>query len=63
MKSLQQSIAALESKLDFYETEFDYLNSLLKTCGFPKGIETLKESAHELLEDEFLEKKLANHKK
>ena len=54
MKSLQKEIATMESKLDYYETEFDQLNILLIKCGFPKGIITLKETAHEVLEDEFI---------
>jgi hypothetical protein len=55
MKNLQKEVAALESKLDYYETEFDHLNVLLKKCGFPKGINTLKESAYELLEEDLLQ--------
>jgi hypothetical protein len=55
MKNLQMEIAALESRLDHYETEFDHLNVLLKKCGFPKGIETLKASAYELLEEDLLQ--------
>lgn len=52
MNKMLKKIAGLETKLDFYETEFKNLNTLLKSCGFPKGIETLKESAMELLETE-----------
>lgn len=52
MNRMLKKIAALETKLDFYETEFKNLNTLLKNCGFSKGIETLKESAIELLETE-----------
>lgn len=62
MKNLQKEIAAIESKLDFYETEFDQLNSLLIKCGFPKGIQTLKETALELMEDkQFLNKTKKQH--
>jgi hypothetical protein len=50
-KTLLKKVANLESKLDFYETEFENLNILLKSCGFTDGIKTLKESAFELLED------------
>lgn len=55
MKNLQKEIAALESKLDYYETEFDQLNVILKKCGFPEGIVTLKESAFEILEEDLLQ--------
>jgi len=50
-KRLLKKIAKLESKLDHLETEFDYLNKILINCGFPKGIETLKNNALELLKD------------
>lgn len=50
-KSLLKKIAKLESKLDLLETEFDYINNILKKCGFTKGITTLKETALELLSD------------
>ena len=50
MNKMLRKIAALESKLDLYETEFCNLNTLLKNCGFNEGIKTLKESALELLE-------------
>ena len=63
MKNLQKEIAALESQLDYYETEFDHLNALLKKCGFPEGIKTLKESAVELLEEEFLQENVIKSKK
>jgi hypothetical protein len=50
MNKMLRKMAALESKLDLYETEFCNLNTLLKNCGFNEGIKTLKESALELLE-------------
>lgn len=49
--NLLKKIAKLESKLDLLETEFDYLNNLLKKCGFSNGITTLKETAKELITD------------
>ena len=51
---LSKKIAALESKLDHYETFFQRLDSLLKDIGFEKGIKTLKESAYELLTEQEL---------
>jgi hypothetical protein len=63
MKNLQKEIAYLESKLDYYETEFEQLNALLKKCGFPQGIKTLKESAVELIEEDLLQDNNIKHKK
>lgn len=57
MKNLQDKLAALETLLDYYETEYFHLNNLLKKCGFEKGIKTLKESAEEVLQDEKYTKK------
>ena len=48
-KKLLANIASLESKLDMYETELSYLNSILTECGFPEGISTLKQTAQELI--------------
>ena len=36
------TIAMLESRIDYLETEFSYLNEILIQCGFPEGITTLK---------------------
>ena len=49
--NLLKKIAKLESKVDHFETEFDYLNKILKECGFPEGIKTLKHTALELIVD------------
>jgi len=46
-----RKIAYLESKIDMLETEINYLNNLLVETGFPNGIETLKESAIELISE------------
>ncbi len=51
-KYLLSKIAYLESKLDMLETEFDYVNKILRKCGFPEGIKTLKESALEILSEQ-----------
>lgn len=45
------SIAILESRVDYLETELTYLNDLLVKVGFSEGISTLKETALELLRD------------
>jgi len=44
-------IAILESKLDQTETELRTLNTMLIAVGFEKGIETLKLTIDELLEE------------
>jgi len=51
-EALVQTIAKLESQLDFLETELTYLNGLLFNVGFPEGIVTLKATAEELLAEE-----------
>jgi hypothetical protein len=48
-KKLLQAIASLESKVDFLETEQTHVNHLLKECGFPQGIQSLKETIQEIL--------------
>jgi hypothetical protein len=45
------SIARLETRIDYLETELTYLNDLLIEVGFPQGITTLKETALEVLRD------------
>jgi archaellum component FlaC len=52
VKRFKARIAALESKLDFFETEFINLNHMLQECGFPNGIETLKQTVQEVLSEE-----------
>lgn len=48
---LQQKIARLESMNDQLETELLYVDSLLKSVGFPHGLASAKEVALELLEE------------
>ena len=47
--SLLSKVANLESKVDMLETELLYLNEILKQCGFPEGIRTLKMTVEDLL--------------
>lgn len=47
-----RQVARMQSKLDYLETELAHLNDLLVQCGFPKGIETLKEAASELIAED-----------
>lgn len=47
---IQQKIARLEFIQDQLETELVYVDDLLKSVGFPKGLESAKEVAEEMLE-------------
>jgi hypothetical protein len=44
--------AKLESKIDMLETELSYLDEMLVQCGFPRGIETLKGTVNDLLNED-----------
>lgn len=46
-----REIARLESENDHLATEIDSVDRLLRLTGFPKGLESLKESASEIIED------------
>ena len=48
---LQQKIARLEFVHDQLESELTYVDSLLKSVGFPRGLASAKEVALELLEE------------
>jgi hypothetical protein len=48
---LQQKIARLEFEHDQLETELLYIDRLLKSVGFPRGLASAKEVALELLEE------------
>lgn len=45
------TIAALESRVDYLETEISYLDQLLLQCGFAEGVATLKLTAEELIKE------------
>ncbi len=50
-KNFQETISRLETRVDFLETELMNLDAVLIKVGFPGGIETLKETVHELLSE------------
>jgi hypothetical protein len=52
MENHSKTIAGLESKLDFLETELGVLDALLRECGFEKGIATLKIAAKQLISED-----------
>lgn len=47
---LTKKVAKLETQLDHFETEWEYLDRILKECGFTKGILTLRTTIESLLE-------------
>lgn len=51
-KQLQKKIAYLEFMHDQLESELIYVNELLKSVGFPRGLDSAKAVALELLEAE-----------
>ena len=59
---LQQQIARLEFIHDQLETELVYVDNLLKSVGFPRGLESAKEVALELLEESSQESQTENDK-
>ena len=52
LHQLKARVASLESTVDMLESELVYLNTMLKRCGFPDGIKTLKETVEELLAED-----------
>jgi len=51
-KQLYKKLAYLEFMHDQLESELSYTNLLLKSVGFPKGLDSAKAVALELLEAE-----------
>lgn len=49
--ALNGKIAYLETQVDMLESELSYLNILLMKCGFPQGVNSLKNTVEELLAD------------
>lgn len=49
MPDLKKLTAYLESKVDMLETEIGYLDDMLRRCGFPEGIQSLKLAVAEVL--------------
>ena len=45
----EKMTAYLESKVDMLETEISYLDTMLRKCGFPEGIQSLKLAVSEVL--------------
>ncbi len=51
-KELERELASLESQLDYMQTEFSYVNSLLIRLGFEEGMVSMKLAAEELVSAE-----------
>ena len=51
-KQLEKKLAHLEFVHDQLDSEIHYLNELLKSVGFPRGLASAKAVALELLEEE-----------
>lgn len=51
-QKILKEIAHLESLNDMLFTEIKYLDKLLRLSGFPNGLESLKSTAEDMLEDE-----------
>lgn len=49
--SLKKQIASLQSQLDHLESELGHLDEILKECGFPGGIVSLKSTIAEFIEE------------
>lgn len=50
-EDLIRKVALLESRLDQAESELSHLNLLLVKCGFTNGVQTLKATIQDLLEE------------
>lgn len=59
---LEQKIARLEFAHDQLESELTYVDNLLKSVGFPRGLASAKEVALELLEESEQESQFENGK-
>lgn len=51
---LLQKVAYLEFVHDQLETELSYIDHLLKQVGFPRGVDSAKQVALELIENEHI---------
>lgn len=51
-KQLEKKMAYLEFVYDQLESELTYVNTLLKSVGFPRGLDSAKAVALELLQAE-----------
>ncbi|MGM0439702.1 MAG: hypothetical protein ACQEP8_01140 [Chlamydiota bacterium] len=54
-QELRKQIAHLEFANDQLASELSYVDNLLKTIGFEKGLESVKLAAHEILQEQHQE--------
>lgn len=50
-KTINSTVAQLESRIDYLETELCYLDQILIQCGFPQGVTTLKATVEEMISE------------
>ena len=50
--TLQKRVAYLEFINDQLQAELHYVDQLLKIIGFPEGLDTIKDVAQEVIEEE-----------
>ena len=53
--NLQKKVASLEFVNDQLVAEINYIDSLLKLVGFSEGVESMKNAAREIIDQELLE--------
>ena len=51
-RDLLKKLAYLEFVNDQLSTEVIYVDNLLKAVGFPEGLESVKDVAHELIDEQ-----------
>lgn len=54
-KELEKKLAYLEFVNDQLVTEVTYVDSLLKSIGFPEGLHSVKLVANEILDEQLIE--------
>ena len=50
-KELKKELARLESQVDVLDAQLSHLDAILKSVGFTNGIDTLKKTVEELLQE------------
>lgn len=58
---LDKRISRLETVHDQLESEIQYIDKLLRSIGFPQGIQSAKQVALEIIENQEAEKQSEQH--
>ena len=48
---LRAQLAGLESQMDFLESEMTQIDALLRECGFPNGLVSLKKTVERMVQE------------